>query len=960
MDLLRARAAVYEPDIICVNEIKPKNYRYKPFAAESSLSDIGYDMIPNNLDNEIGRGQIIYYARDRILLRQEEFEESKFEEAVFASMKLSDNDSLLVGLFYRSGSSTQLNCKRLNNLINGICNKGYSHMLLVGDFNYPDADWTRLSASSTISQTFMDTTLDNFLHQHVDKPTRYRENDSPSTIDLVFTNEDDMVEDIDYNSALGLSDHLTLLIKYNCYWSQEKQTKKVKLYHKADYGSMKESLNQIDWPVVMEDKNYEESCKTLEDILNDLIDKHVPVMVKKTNRHKVPIEKHVRDLIKQKDRLCRKEKELRKQLRYADAHKIRTEYVKVRNKVRKETRTARKRMENDLAKEAKTNTKKIYAYMNSRTKLRPGVGKICKNPANPKSDKTDNDKQKAKIFAKFFSEVQITEPDGDPPELDEKHITHPMPDLVILIETVEAILRNLKEGKSPGPDNLAPALLKELAKELAQPVQILYTKSLAESGTPESWLIAHVSVIYKKGTKSLPGNYRPISLTSILSKSLEIIVRDHIMNHMKVNKLFSNKQYGFLPGRSTTLQLLRALDDWTLAMDNGNDIDCIYTDFRKAFDTVPHKRLLNKLKAYGISSQLMKWITSWISNRRQKVIINGEESEWTPVTSGVPQGSVLGPLLFVIFINDLPEHVISSLLLLYADDSKVYKEIKCAEDHLALQADLNSMSEWSKEWLLEFAPDKLKRVTISRKQYQKRMYHVGQYPVSESVCEKDLGVYIDPCLSFQHHISEKVKTANKIVGAIRRSFRYLDQNTFCLLYKSLVRCHLETSVAVWCPATERDIDLLEGVQRRATKMLPGMKSLSYEARLRKLKLPTLKYRRTRGDMIETFKILSEKYDPDVVPILILRDTVQSRSNARGNALTLFQGRSKLEVRRNSFTQRIIPVWNSLPDKVVTSNTMNSFKQNLDTHWSHQDLLYDHKAILTGVRHRGVIIPCIEA
>ena len=386
MDLLRARAAAYEPDIICINEVKPKNYRYKPYAAESSMADIGYDMIPNNLDNEIGRGQIIYYAKDRISLRLEEFGESKFEEAVFASMKLSETDSLLVGLFYRSGSGSQLNNKRLNTLINGICNKGFSHMLLVGDFNYPDADWEKLSAVSTVAQTFIDTTLDNFLHQHVDTPTRYRSYATPSTIDLVFSNEEDMVEEIEYNSAIGLSDHLTLLIKYNCYWSQEQQIKKRKLFHKADYMSMKKTLVQTDWLTLTQDKNYAESCNIIETALNELIDKHVPEITINSMKHKIPIEKHVRELIKQKDQLCRKEKELKKQKRFADADKVRKEYVKVRNRVRKETRSARKNMENDLALGAKTNTKRIYAYMNSRTKLRPGIGKICKNPNNPKSD----------------------------------------------------------------------------------------------------------------------------------------------------------------------------------------------------------------------------------------------------------------------------------------------------------------------------------------------------------------------------------------------------------------------------------------------------------------------------------------------------------------------------------------------------------------------------------------------
>ena len=184
-------------------------------------------------------------------------------------MKLSETDSLLVGLFYRSGSGSQLNNKRLNTLINGICNKGFSHMLLVGDFNYPDADWEKLSAVSTVAQTFIDTTLDNFLHQHVDTPTRYRSDATPSTIDLVFSNEEDMVEEIEYNSAIGLSDHLTLLIKYNCYWSQEQQIKKKKLFHKADYMSMKKILVQTDWLTLTQDKNYAESCNIIKTALNE-------------------------------------------------------------------------------------------------------------------------------------------------------------------------------------------------------------------------------------------------------------------------------------------------------------------------------------------------------------------------------------------------------------------------------------------------------------------------------------------------------------------------------------------------------------------------------------------------------------------------------------------------------------------------------------------------------------------
>ena len=559
-----------------------------------------------------------------------------------------------------------------------------------------------------------------------------------------------------------------------------------------------------------------------------------------------------------------------------------------------------------------------------------------------------------RIFSKFFGDVQTKEPDGELPEFEPRNVEFPMADLIISQEKVLTLLKNLKVGKSPGPDNFAPRLLKELADVIDRPVTLIYSKSVTAGAPPESWLNAHISVIFKKGKKSLAGNYRPISLTPILCKLLETIIRDHIMIHMKQNKLFSDKQFGFLPGRSTTLQLLRAIDDWTSAIENGHYTECIYTDFRKAFDTVPHRRLMKNIKAYGIAPNICQWIENWITGRKQKVIINGVESEWADVISGVPQGSVLGPLLFVIFINDLPELVVA-VLLLYADDSKIYKEITSRQDLESLQSDLDSISMWSDKWLLRFAPDKLKSLTITDRPQQVQAFHVGPYAVGKSVCEKDLGVHVDSGLTFGEHIVTKVKTANKIVGGIRRSFRYLDHSTFSLLFKALVRCHLETSVAVWSPASERHIDLMEGVQRRATKMLPDMSHFDYPERLKKLRLPTLKYRRCRGNMIETFKIIKEKYDKDVSPKLVMRNSINQRSTTRGHQYTLFQGRSVKEVRRRSFTQRVIPIWNSLPSKVVEAEMTDTFKVRLDKHWKFQPMLVDPKAILTSVRHKGVIV-----
>ena len=237
-----------------------------------------------------------------------------------------------------------------------------------------------------------------------------------------------------------------------------------------------------------------------------------------------------------------------------------------------------------------------------------------------------------------------------------------------------------------------------------------------KTGTiPEDWKIARITAIYKnKGSKKMAANYRPVSLTSVVCKVLETIVRSHVMNYMKNNKMISSTQFGFLPGRSCALQLLKVLDIWTKALEEGYDIDVIYMDYMKAFDTVPHRRLIGKLKSYKFSSQITSWIQNFLSDRKQFVTVNGENSELCPVLSGIPQGSVLGPVHFTIFINDLPGRVTSEAFL-YAYDTKIFNKIKENTDVIDLQKDLAKLTEWSNEWLLKFHPDKCKHMRIGRK-----------------------------------------------------------------------------------------------------------------------------------------------------------------------------------------------------------------------------------------------------
>ena len=237
-------------------------------------------------------------------------------------------------------------------------------------------------------------------------------------------------------------------------------------------------------------------------------------------------------------------------------------------------------------------------------------------------------------------------------------------------EIVAKALNALKPDSSPGIDNMQPRILKELRQEISKPLGIIFRQSLNEGKVPQEWKKARITAIFKKGNKSLASNYRPVSLTSVVCKTMERILRDQITEHLVKNNLLSSKQFGFVPGRSTSLQLLRVLDEWTEAIDQGFGIDCVYMDYMKAFDTVPHKRLINKLTAYGIGTETVKWIENYLKDRKQQVSVNGEASIWHDVLSGIPQGSILGPTLFVIFINDLPE-IVDSKVYLFADDTKI-------------------------------------------------------------------------------------------------------------------------------------------------------------------------------------------------------------------------------------------------------------------------------------------------
>ena len=412
------------------------------------------------------------------------------------------------------------------------------------------------------------------------------------------------------------------------------------------------------------------------------------------------------------------------------------------------------------------------------------------------------------------------------------------------------------------------------------------------------------------------------------------------MQHLFDQKLLSMKQHGFISGRSTTTQLLKYLDKCVEIIANGGVVDTIYFDFSKAFDCVPHRRLIGKLESFGITGKIRKWIEAFLHGRTQVVKVNGAESESAPVISGIPQGSVLGPILFIIYINDLLKNVKSEGLL-YADDTKIFHHIATRKDALNLQADIDSLENWSRLWLLTFHPDKCHVLTTGK--FEKIM-HTHRYSVYgkelEHVFEeKDLGVIVDSDLNFEQHILSKVNKANSIMGLIRRSFSFLDCFLFKKLYVTFVRLHLEYAQSVWSPYLKKHINTIEKVQIRATKLVDGLDNLNYQERLRKLDIPTLTYRRMRGDMIELWKHF-QTYDIGTLSHHFQR---YERTNRRHN-YQLIWNKPKDGIRgiqANSFYFRTINTRNHLHKDVVSAKDIKNFKTLLDTAWTNKPNKYIH-------------------
>ena len=825
----------------------------------------------------------------------------------------ANKTSHFVASWYRPPGSTSEEFKLFREQLDYIKTRHKGKKLpsahVLGDFNFKDIDWPdRLSKSgSTLSQSegqiLIDIMNDHGLEQMVHFPTREK-----NTLDLILTTLPGQFQDV--HSPDKLSDHDIVSGTLKIFIPPiKKPRRKVYLYQKGDYESMRKDTLEFAKEKYFnghsDTRSVQENFDLLTSFIQDSADKHIP---SKTSRSvsSIPwITPEIRRKIRRKNKTHAKAKK-------TGSSKLRSKFETLRREIKAEVRKQHDLYVNNLVGDVKANPRDFYRYINSQKKDTQGIP-----PLKRKNGKgvAQSDLEKAEEFNGQFTDVFSKNEHTQVPLLDRSAPF--MNDIAVSKDGVIKLLKGLNPSKALGPDELHPRVLKELATELGPVFAHLFQQSIETGEIPKEWSLANICPLFKKSDRSLACNYRPVSLTCVPCKLLEHIVCSNIMAHLDEYKLLSDRQHAFRKGHSCETQLTTVINDWAKILDNRGQVDTFILDFEKAFDTPPHELLKSKLFSYGIGGKTLKWIDSFLCFRQQRVVVNGVKSDWAPVLSGVPQGTVLGPLLFSLYINDISSDIESEIRL-FADDCVCYREIKDEKDTMKLQRDIDRLGSWARKWGMRFQPVKCNMMQLTRKRIKKihASYTLEGTNLENVESIKYLGVTITSDLRWNTHVSNVCTKANRTLGFLRRNLYSCPQEVKEAAYKGLVRPVLDYGSSVWDPPGVVLQEELESVQKRAARFVTGnynYETWSMTGILGQLKWESLKKRRKDNRLILLYKGLKGKAS---VPT---DDLIPKTRRCRNQHSMAFQTPiANTDVYKGSFFPQTIRDWNALPDSLISS------------------------------------------
>ena len=816
---------------------------------------------------------------------------------------------------------------------------------IFGDFNFNNVNWKQPFLST---QTKPFSEFKNYLDAHnlsqlITLPTHCH----GSTLDLFITSRVGNILSLDIREEFtNTCDHnmIEIRIDVNNIIKPAKPPRKRNFY-RGDYDKINTCLINSDW-----------DTQFSSDIIN-LVYSNFTSTIYKTIDAFIPLYKSNSKIsLPPSIRLLRRTKLLLYNLSKSDSSA-----KKVYNELDKAYRHAVSshiyRKEQQVL--SSNNKKMFYGYINRKLKSNRSLPPLL----DDNNVIVMESEQKAELLNTKFSKVFISDnsvyPDFQyqlPPNLSS------MSEIIITPSKVNNAINRLKNQVSRTPENIPSYYIKKTKDSLVKPLARLFNLSLKLGKVPTLWKQALVTPIYKKGLRNKAENYRQVSLTSVFVRILESIIKTDLSLYLRVNQLLSNQQCGFVEGRSTLSQQVMLFDELTSNFDDKINSDMIYLDFAKAFDSVSHRKLLHVLQHLKVHKSVITWIGEYLTGRSQRTVVDGLMSTPCPVTSGVPQGSVLGPLLFLLYLDELIKRLtaISKVsVFAFADDLKIL-----SSDANSLQTALNVVEDWSDTWQLRIQPTKSEYISFSRSSSSSSnslsfnslssnslssntvssntvssntfssntFFTIASQRIPETTVVRDLGILIENDFKTKSYISQIYSKTINLSYSVIRNFRSRDPYFYVNLYKLYIRPHLEYNTCIWNPILKSEVRKIESVQARFTRNILkklNIKYNSYENRLNILNLETLEVRRVKFDPILTFKIINNLIDLDSSKFFTLSQSLR-KYRLRRHCLYLEPPKlPETTIRNHFFSYRIINIWNQLPEETVTCESLSLFKAKLN-------------------------------
>lgn len=801
----------------------------------------------DNLTSDRKRGGGVLIAVKRSITAELiETNDSDIEQ-IFIRVRCTEND-IIIGCVYLPPLSPLDTYINHTDTVLFLKNK-YPNckIIILGDYNLPSS-YPQASCENTLFSEMILVNCQQF-------NTIYNNNNK--ILDLCFSDTDVKVNKADplisednYHPALNILVNIQANLKQN-------NSRKL-LFNKANYAGLNEYYMSCNWVELFEIEALDDKINWFYNKLNEGIALYVPVHHKRPNNYPTWFSNELIKKIKEKKSAHTKYKKTNSKYHYNTFRKLRQECKIISNNCYNNYIIKTEQM-------IKLNATGFWSFIKNKRRSDNDIPSTMNW-----NDTIANDGQEvSNLFASFFKNTfQPVTPYLPNTISGQTAINHSsiseqdvnLSKLNVRYDDVYKQLRKLDSRKGAGPDELPNQFLKNCAAGLAEPITHLFSTSLESGMFPSAWKASFISPIHKSGPKGEVSNYRPVCIQSSLSKLFEKIVLPQITSAFQ--NVISTRQHGFVGGRSTTTNLYLYTNYVLDAMNQGLCTHAIYTDFSKAFDTVDHETLLDKLYQYGVRDKALDWIRSYLSDRRLQVRVNGHISNEYYATTGVPQGSHLGPILFIIFINDIGEKFESEYLL-YADDLKIYRRINDVEDMNSLQRDLNELHNWCAMNKLNLNKSKCVTLCLSRGNSQyPPIYNLDQYQLTDVSSVKDLGIIIDNKLNFTEHIDKITSKAFKTLGFILRTGReFNDVHTNLHLFNTLVRPILEYCSIIWSPHTQVQINRVERIQKKFCKFITYYlytrgSYMTTEEVYNKFKINSLLSRRHAADMMFFYKVIN--------------------------------------------------------------------------------------------------------